>query len=746
MAEATNRLLDRRARYGNLADIVDYSSKNEGNQVFYQYRSKTKIGKKIFEELYSRFNNDASKGDIGFYMDDTHKVGLLSQCHSLQALMLLASSFKLDFDDAEIIKNGNLTIREVMDIVMDDILARIETDDPNKYLFDATPYVTPHFTVETANVEAITWVLSCFLQILKYHASIREKCRRQERLVAAISYGMRYLNESFIKGESELGKSKKLEIGWNFTNGCEEPSLYYTFTVCECLVEIFKTFEEYLTYLKEKRKFDKYSTSAQNTSESFEALKESYEELEEKFNEHIAEFEKINAATANDVEENIDPEAKRASKYDTYNELRLRFIEINGGVAEIAGEYGKLEDNCKKVAHEIWRLSKDRLAEAFFYNDLDINTTITENDISMATTSDALFNTVYMINIMLDAGVDEDIDTRREFAKNEEELEAALREYNDMLDSCQLAVQKAFRTYEKLKNDGKEYIVDQFLVGFNEKFTRHKVIIKELRKLRMRVFSLMPLLIRTNNAISEYLVKYPQHNMRKYLGYILENRYEKNGSVKWIWEKDGFFSCSNYYFISALGEFYSYYERYESEYIENYNKNKAQREAILAEQKRQDELPEGEIGKRERLIDDKNNEIKELQLKNAELQQALDNVERPVESAVIDIVKREVGNMFPELITAYIASVAANVNAATMGAEELDESNKAFQAAMGAFFMSLVSEKVYSASKSSKASFEENKKAFERFQGYIRKDIQLLVSNYIARIKNSSDHESSLFE
>lgn len=745
MSEATNRILDRRARYGNLADIVDYSSKNEGNQVFYQYRSKDKIGVRIFQELYERFNNDKTKGDIGFFMDDNRKVGLLSQCHSLQALMLLASAFKLDFDNSEIIKGKtNLTIREIMDIVMDDILARIETDSPDKYIFDATPNETPHFNAETANIESITWVVNCFLQILKYHASIREKCRRQERLVAAISYGVNYINESFITGESERGEAEKLEIGWNFTKGCEEPSLYYTFTVCECLVEIFKTFEEYITYLKEERKYKKYHDNTNVPAETREELAEKFATIKEEYEGHLAEFEKINAATANVVEEIIDPEARRASKYDTYNELRLRFIEINGGISEIAGKYGLLESNCKAVAHEIWRLSQDKLADAFFYNDL--HTTLSDEDIAMATTSDALFNTVYMINIMLGAGVDEDIDTRREFAANEEAHEKATREYNDMLDSCQLAVQKAFRTYEKLKNDGKEYIVDQFLIGFNEKFIRHKVIIKELRKLRMRVFSLMPLLIRTNNAISEYLIKYPQHNMRKYLGYILENRYEKNGSVKWIWEKDGFFSCSNYYYISALGEFYSYYERYESEYIENYNKNKAQRDAILAEQKQKDELPEGEIGKREKQLKDKDNVIKDLKKKNEELKNALENVERPVESAVIDIVKREVGDMFPELIGTFIASVAENITASAMGSEELNPSSEAFRNAMGAFVMSLISEKVYSATKSSKASFEENKEALEKFQDYVRNDVNILTGNYIARIKNSKSHESSLFE
>ncbi len=734
MADHTTSTIDRRARYGNLADIVDFASKNDDSQVFYQYRSKIKIGKKIFEELYSRFNSDPKKGDIGFFMDDTRAVGLLSQCHSLQALMLLASSFKLDFDDDEILKDKkNLTIREIMDIVMDDVLARIETENPDEYVFDASPYETAHFNVEISNIEAITWVVSCFLQILKYHASIREKCRRQERLVAAISYGMRYINDSFIEGESERGESKKLEIGWNFTKGCEEPSLYYTFTVCECLVEMFKTFEEYLNYLKEERNCERYNT----TTDTFKTLQEEYQK-------HLEEYEEINAATSGESEAVVDSESRQTSKYDPYNELRLRFIEINGGIDKISGEYGLLEENCKAVAHEIWRLSKDKLADAFYYNDL--HTTLTEDDISMATTSDALFNTVYMINIMLDAGVDEDLDVQRAFATDEEQLEKALREYNDMLDSCQLAVQKAFRTYEKLKNDGKDYIVDQFLIGFNERFTRHKVIIKELRKRRMRVFSLMPLLIRTNNAISEYLIKYPQHNMRKYLGYILENRYEKGTSVKWIWEKDGFFSCSNYYYISALGEFYFYYERYESEYIENYNKNKSQREAILAEQKRQDELPDGAIGKLNQVIDDKEKEIEKLQNKNIELQNQLDHVERPVEDAVVDILKREIKYMFPELISGFIASVAENITASVMGAEELNESSKAFETAMGAFVMSLLSDRVYSASKSSKASFEENKKELERFQGYIRKDVRLLVGNYIARIKNSGDHESSLFE
>jgi len=711
----------KRNAYGVLKDLVEVSDSN--NSIFYTYKDKVLVGKEIFKELYDRFHKVEGERK-GFYMDDSKEIGILSQCQSLQALLLLASDFGLDFDDAHLLseEETNYTIREIMDFVIEDVILRISTKTPDTYKFDASPYDTGrHFNAQYSNIEAITWVVPSFLQALKYHATIGETCKWQDKLVNVISYCLNYLNNAFIKSPN-VGVSNKLEIGWNFTASCEEPSLYYTFAVCESFVEFYETFREYLDYHEAVRNETKYGLRVDKK------LKATYEM-------HKADYEKDLLKPA----PGLNKSNRQMARFDPYNELMLRFKEINNGVETLdaSSPYGQFEANCKLIAKEVWRLTRGHLADKFYYNDLE--TTLTEEDISIATTSDALFNTVYIINIMLDAGLDEDLSLEKELAKDDESAHRAEREYNDLFESCQVASQMAFRTYEKLKTQGKEYIVEQFLVGFNEAFTVHREKVKELRKLRMRVFTLMPLLIRTNNVISEYLVKYPQANMRKYLGYILENRYEEKNKFKWIWEKDGFFSCSNYYYISALGEFYNYYETYESKFIGNYTENETNRAAIKRDYLKELEAPGGEISDLKKVLKEKEDEV-------VELKKQLDSVETPVEDAVAVVVSREMEKLLPEMLCRFITEAASGLTVDDVDNTPCTESHKAFSNAMSELLFATISKHIFDCVRSGKVSIGENVERHKDLSSKLKKEIRRCIKQFISQINDSDEGRSSLFD
>lgn len=712
---AINARIYKNSAYGVLSDLIESSQAN--TSVFHTYKDKTIVGKEIFKELYARFNRTEGERK-GFYMDDSMQIGILSQCQSLQALLLLASDFDLEFDDVHLLgedEEENLSIRDIMDLVIEDVIKRIKTKNPGVYKFDATPYDTGrHFNETYSNIEAITWVIPCFLQALKYHATIGETCKWEKQLVSVISYGLQYINKSFIKSEN-IGSSEKLEIGWNFTNDCEEPSLYYSFAVCECYVDFYETFKEYLDYREADRN---------------NALTKA---MKEKLREHKEDYERDLAKG----DPGYNKKGKKIAQFDTYNELALRYKEINNGFEEIDPEspYGEFEANCQKLAREVWRLTKNDLADKFFYNDL--NTTLSEEDISMATTSDALFNTVYIINIMLDAGLDQELDMKAKEADDEQAHEAA-REYNNLFDSCQVASQKAFRTYEKLKSQGKEYIVEQFLVGFNEKFVVHREKVKELRKLRMRVFTLMPLLIRTNNVISEYLIKYPQVNMRKYLAYILENRYEEKNKFKWIWENDGFFSCSNYYYISALGEFYSYYEQYEQKYIPEYTKNDEAQEEIKKKYYKELEAPGGDIANLRKIVKDREDEV-------ADLKKQLDNVETPVEDAVAGVVAAEMKRLLPAMLCEFLNETAAGLTVDDVDDTVCQKEHKDFNEAINNLIFASLSKIIYDQIRSGRASKEENVNAHITLSNNVKKDLRRCIKTYVSQIKDSDEGRSNLF-
>lgn len=714
----------KRKFYGVLEDLVDKAADKLNTSDFTVYKSKEEIGREIFKELYARFQNDPTKKQTGFYMDDGKEIGLLSQCQSLQAMLLLASDFGLTFDDQHLVSEDeeNLTIREIMDLVIEDIFDRIKTSNPMEYRFDASPYETKLFTVEYSNVEAITWVIPCFLQALEYHAAIGETCKWEKQLVAVISYGLRYINEAFIESEDE-SSSSMLKIGWNFTKDCQEPSLYYSYTVCECYVTFYNKFKEYLDIKGVERDCERLGVEVPTETK---ALRD----------KHAAEYQRLL--------EKGDPgyhkvTGKKLAQFDSYNEMVLRYREINNGVDQIDGSlYGEMEDKCKRLAHEIWRLTKGGLADEFYYNDL--HTTLTEQDIGMATTSDALFNTVYIINIMLDAGVDLDIQKKLERDGIDDEERAEIqRDYNNLFEACQLASQKAIRAYERLKEAGKEYIVEQFLIGFNENFTVHKDLIKDLRKRRMRVFTLMPLLIHTNNLISEYLVKYPQANMKKYLGYILENRFGTGKKAKWIWEKDGYFSCSNYYYIFALGEFYAYYETYERKYIEHYTENEASRAALLAEQEEAMRAPTGEIGQLRRDLQDREKEIEDLQTKLA-------NVETPIEDAVIATASAEMRRIFPDMLCGFLRDAARDLTAAAATKSDCDPAHSELAEAVKSLAVAVVlSQKICNTTSSSKRSQEQLAADRAALESHVLADLFRILNDYVDEVKNSPESRSSFY-
>ncbi len=747
----------------SIEDLVDLD-RTSASALFYRYKDKTGIGKEIFKELLRKFDVKAN----GFYMDDSGKdIGVLSQCQSLQSLLLLASSFGLEFDDENLEGTKHYvdaegqkkpyTIRKLMDVVIEDIIKRLTVKDAETgreyYVFNASPYKTGEaFDEQYAYIDCVTWVIPTFLLVLRYHIDIGQICKFEKELIRIINRGLDYINEAYIHPD-EKGRRDKLTCGWNFTKDCEEPSLYFTFAVEECYVDLYTAFEEYLG--------------------DREALRDSKDgiSIDDEIVERIAlEQEKFNKTLEEKSYSSIRYDGLDLAFFenDKYNEIKRVFMLINEDDEDFGSRYGELERKCKQVAGMVWPLVKSKFADYFFFNDL--HATITEEDIKMSTTNDALFNTVYIINILIDAGFDEDINRRiakaRIVPENETEDEAAAREkefsdatteYNNLLDTCQFALQKAFRVYENLKNESREYIVDQFLIGFNEKLTKLETKVRELRKLRIRVFSLVPLFIKTNSVVSEYLVKYPQNSMKKYLGYILDNRYieKSRGNVKtlWIWEKDGYFSASNYYYISALGEFYSYYETYEMDFIDD---------AIHAQQVRKQH--EEEIGAREDAIQKLKAEIKakekaydKLEARTSaeitSLRTELDNYDTPVEDAVQAVIRREIKNLLGGALCELFNDAALALTQKYTIEKKPDQVYVDLKASIGRLIISFMAETImhncdtykYPPAENDSRDNHTEEEIYARLVRDITEDFEKIIDNHVHSISAVADSSNTKF-
>ena len=702
----------------SLDEILVNSQKN--NTIFKEYIPKADLGKKIFRELNKRYTKEK-----GFVMQDgSRDFGILSQCHCLQTLMSLAQDFGLDFTVPDYFPGQKGTIREIMDDVIEKIINSVVRNENGKeeYVFDASPYDTDHFTEEYSNIDTITWVITTFLLVLKYHANkdVHEVCKWEPILIKVIQKGMDYINDkAFIPGQEG---TTGLDAGWNFTKDCPEPSLYFTFTVCECYLDIYSTFEDFLKYLHMERDAREYGVAVDP-------------EQRMRFLDQARKYE-----------ENRDKVVgERQARHDEYNEL-VRIYRLINEIDDYElpninedTRYGKFEKQVKDVARQVWSHVHENLADNFFYNNL--TDTLSEADLRIATTSDALFNTVYIINIMVCAGLDETLDLERQQAALKGDDPTARKkelEYNNLLESCLLAVQKAFRTYESLQNDSKEYIVDQFLVGFNEKFGNHPVAINELRKLRMRCFSLLPLLIHTNNVVSEYLVRYPQHNMRKYLEKILDSRLKiKDGSHSWIWEADGYFSGSNYYYVLALNEFYLYYEEFEHKYIEIGAEN-AQREAeIKANYLAELQLPGGALQMKQDELEKKDKKLAAQAQEIAELKA----LAHPVEDALRDMVAAEMQKNLPAMMGEVFAQAAKVLTANFVDATKdvkgvyngLNESMRdLFIAAMLRDYTKTINHGIKTAD------------AYNGLRDMVDQDLDQIVKSYVGNVKTMENNESEL--
>lgn len=725
--------------------------KGTSDSVFRDSVDKNITGLKIFEELHKRLRDiEGKKEQLGFVMvDNSEEIGILSQCQSLQTLVSLASDFGLSFED-NLIDGQRGTIRQIMDAVIENVVERIqvknEVGDVVNYKFDASPYTDSYFTEAHSNIDAMTWVVTSFFLILKYHASIGEVCKWEDEMVGVIKHCLKYIDEAFICVEktdlnADVKNNKKLTSGWNFTKDCKEPSLFFTYTVCECYLDMYNTFEPVLKYLHEVKDQEEYGIAVEETDEDI-------------FKKKQAEYER-------DLDKNVD---NRTARFDYHNELARVFMRINDiddySKLTIKGTlYEQFESNCKRVATEIWGLVKTKLADNFFYNDLE--NTVTENEIRMSTTSDVLFNTVYIVNIMVCAGLDEHFNklkrasliekAKADAVKDEKKANKASAEavkneaeYNNLLESCLLAVQKAFRTYESLKNDGKDYIVDQFLIGFNEDFSNHPLAINELRKLRMRVFSLLPLLIHANNIVSEFLIKYPQHSMKKYLEYIIDNRYvDKSDDVHWIWEKDGFFSGSNYYFVLALNEYYNYHQTYEQKYIgigiDNAKRENEIKQAYLNKL----EAPENIIGLLRAQIKEledsearKNQQIEDLKIK-------LEQSTSPLEIAVREIVTTTLQEQF----AVYLAdALEQGVKVLTYpGVDSTEDTEDGTYDKINNYLRGFMLESVLKQFWDVKGRKMTDEK-YKNLKKWFTKDTNAVLMAYLGNLQNSDDKISKLRE
>lgn len=601
--------------------------------IFYDYEQRETIGLYIYAELLDKYDDND-----GFLLsDDVRESGLLTQAQGACSLDVLIRDYRimsvLDGDDSARLKDiYEKTIKSILDKVV---------NRDRTYKIDASPYNVDIFNEGYAYVDSMTWVVSALLGALNYcesgvqtknsekenNSEIVFSSEEQQKILDIISFCIRYLVECFIDITEK--NEKKLSQGWNFTKNCSEPSLYFTYAVSECYLDILDAFKQIIDKHNIEEKIEKIKSSSkyklESDSDLFLYLSAEDRMAYESINEGSEEFK-----------------------------LRKRLFEFINGEGDY---YYMLEKQVKLAAKNAWMLVKDGIDSKFYNNNL--SGVVDASTIESSSSSDALFNNVFVINNVITGALDEEISDRLARAVDDVEMNSIQSEYDDLLETLQAALQRIIRYNKTLQSKQKDYIINDYIISCNELFEGEvSKKSQELRKKRIKAFTISPMLVKTNNLISEFLTKYPQYEMIKYLDELLMKKRSMDGDENyiWIWENGEYQVTSNYYYLTSLASFYKYIDTYESRFSVIDHDNESYKTSLLDAQL-QELRKNGEIFK---LTDQK----KRLQDANDKLQnqiRELESRESKVEKVIRNLLREEVKENLITWITEGITTLEDDV-------------------------------------------------------------------------------------
>lgn len=229
---------------------------------------------------------------------------------------------------------------------------------------------------------------------------------------------------------------------------------------------------------------------------------------------------------------------------------------INDGKSNshIEADWGK---TCKAIAENVWQKYKNVLKTDLVSDDfLENIRTITKDDILKASSSNALFNTVYIIFILIYGYAN---------VRSDEQ------EQEDVIATMNAALQNVQRIYEQLSKENKEFVVDTYYMNYQSLHeSKGDKFMKMLNAERIVDASIVPILVKANNIIAFYISRYPQKQMST----LFLELFDRMNAQDWIWDNMNYDIENTERYIEAIADFYQYYDKYEREYAERLKSKK----------------------------------------------------------------------------------------------------------------------------------------------------------------------------
>lgn len=354
------------------------------------------------------------------------------------------------------------------------------------------------------------------------------------------------------------------------------------------------------------------------------------------------------------------PQSNDSSAYDTsiyftyhatnafisiYNELKIPFEQLikPSKIDQQSDEWKKYEkfdkcffDNNKELFIEFRNMtsSTGRYIDTILKNnDIDIAFDYIKSNFKKISASEIIdspknnyvIDTLFVLAIMINAGIDEDYSSVNQLDYFYEQLQAAITNLKII--------------YNSLKRNNREDLINSYRLIFNERCpSEYKKFLKMFRRKseNIAVYDFVPLLCNTYAIISEYLIQYPQKEMIDNLEIIMDNCIDND---EWYWDKNGFNVNNNLYYIFAIGNFYEYYKKYE---LPSSEKGKKYNDIAL---------------KAKRNLEDKIKEFNVLQKEKNELSKKLENKKSSLDLEVSKIAESIFLEKIDERIFNYLQSM-----------------------------------------------------------------------------------------
>jgi len=602
---------------------------NQDSRIFEDYLYKKEVYAKIVIGLMKNFDthvdneeNMISKGKWFPVSDSKDLSGLMTICPGLSTLLSIdldmVSSADSDMTSgSEDIVSGCCSVKYREEILkMIEYIIRYVSSGKGKrgYIYDASPYVfqkgknkinedprvhTSDFGDNNSYLGTVCWVMTSLLKV--YSASTKyidgEPILKLKRLSDSELWGKVDFSDNKKENSHdeqlkivkavikdclkkiveytivEGGDPKKKAIGWSLSGGADNRarSLYFTYRVAEVWLSLFECFEnEYYLFLEMDKKDDKNKIrDKQQAQMAIEKLpdKKKKKELTEKWNHTTDE--------------------------------RIHFMfELNNdnnmsNSQDDKSDYARLKKYLLDVSWDIWNKYGESIGNSLFYYDGSLASI---DVVKRSGKSDIMFNTLFMQGIMLSSALDLDIEEKK--GKNS-------AEYQRFYDAMEDALQNILDNYTTLMRTKNAYRVEKYIIALLSEDSEEDIV-KKIRSSEIIGFSLVPLLVRVNSLLSEFVIKYPQRQMKDYLEIILSNSCLDGNEPQWAWDRDEYSTVSNYRFVNAIIDFYKYYEKYERPFLLNQNEI----EQFKGELKEKNNQLKDEIASLKNQLEEKEKEIR----------------------------------------------------------------------------------------------------------------------------------------